>query len=282
MAELPNLGQHCSICSMLDYLPIKCVHCNNYFCKIHRISHGCMTDKQYESNETISKDSKSNDFIKCHFCSNSVQITQSSICNHCLNRFCLHHRHQVDHKCLKLDETSFQNENAKLDSKMSNILAKIRSEYKPGITVKNRGAKNNPLALKVALMKLKSQGIGFESIPMEEREYFYLSFIPNEISYNQECKEFRDKPIFLCKEWSIGKCVDWLAKKWSLINKNNQSDKPKLILTNEGLLINNQSKKCCEKQNNNNFICFSHSIKDLLANDVIFSTDLLILTYMEN
>ncbi|KAH9424326.1 TEL2, telomere maintenance protein 2 [Dermatophagoides pteronyssinus] len=239
MAELPNLGQHCSICSIL----VKFI-------------------------EFLMDDSKSNDFIKCHFCSNSVQITQSSICNHCLNRFCLHHRHQVDHKCLKLDETSFQNESdSKLDSKMSNILAKIRSEYKPGITVKNRGAKNNPLALKVTLMKLKSQGIGFESIPMEEREYFYLSFIPNEISYNQESKEFRDKPIFLCKEWSIGKCVDWLAQKWSLINKNNQSDKPKLILTNEGLLINNQSKKCCEKQNNNNFICFSHSIKDLLAND---------------
>ncbi|OTF78028.1 hypothetical protein BLA29_012869 [Euroglyphus maynei] len=152
------------------------------------------------------------------------------------------------------------------------ILAKIRSEYKPGIKVKNRGARNNPLALKVTLMKLKSQAIGLESIPIEEREYFYLSFISNEIGYNQEGKEFRDKPIFLCKEWSVGKCVDWLAQKWSLINKNNQSDKPKLILTSEGLLINNDddSKKCCEKQSNN-----------LIISNVIVSTDLLILTYLE-
>lgn len=240
-----------------------------------------MAEKRYESNQD--NDHRSNDdFIKCHFCIDSVQITQSSVCNHCMKRFCLNHRHQVDHKCLELtNETSNQIDDKKIDSKTDEILAKIRSVYKPGMNVKNRGAKNNPLALKVALMKLKSKATGLESTPQEEREYFYLSFIANEIGYNQQCKEFRDEPIFLCREWSIGKCVDWLAQKWSLINKNNQWNAPKLILTSERLLIDtNDQRKCCEKQKN--FFCFSHHLKDLLADNVIFSTDLLILTYLEN
>lgn len=248
--------------------------------KDHLISHGCLTDNKITVENNESK-KQSFDFIKCPFCLDSVPITESSVCNHCLERYCLIHRHQIDHQCKTLNNDS-KNEMVPVDDKKEKILSKLRSEYKPGIILKNRGSKNSALALKVALMKLKSQAIGQESIPIEERAYFYLSFIKSEQNYNQDFKAFQEKPIFLCKEWSIGKCVDWIAQHFSLVNRNNEPNKPKLVLLNEDCLLAdkkcNTLKKCCENQGD--YLCYPHYIKDLLANESISITGSLIITYM--
>lgn len=166
---------------------------------------------------------------------------------------------------------------------MESLLKRLGSSS--GVTLKNRGKKNDALAQRVAAMKLKSTASGQESLPQEERIYFYLTFLPNQLSYDQEHKAFTDKPIFLCKEWTVGKCIDWIATHFTLINRNNEPKQSKLVLTSEQLLQTAQedcpeeSAQCCDKRNGH--LCFSHELKDLESRKVIGNTDKLLISYFK-
>lgn len=67
MAELVNLGKHCSIsdCHQLDFLPFDCVHCTKTFCKEHfNVElHRC----ENKPNNEITKEerTKNTDVYKC-------------------------------------------------------------------------------------------------------------------------------------------------------------------------------------------------------------------------
>ncbi|KAI1287478.1 AN1-type zinc finger protein 1 [Halotydeus destructor] len=84
-----------------------------------------------------------------------------------------------------------------------------------------KGVKNNDLAKKVAYMKLKQKAVGMSSIPATERLYFNVSV-----------KELNDveQPFFFSKEWSFGRCVDYLSTHLKIANRNNVKEAPKLVL----------------------------------------------------
>ncbi|UXI19374.1 ATP synthase subunit gamma [Sarcoptes scabiei] len=232
--------------------------------KNHCQNHSCLPESPYVKDFDFSKN-----FVKCDHCRISIIITQSVVCSDCSRRFCLPHRHQKDHNCLSLQTKSYTDLINRTDKTVhEQILAKLGSNCKSGVLLKNRGTKNNALATKVLLMKLKSRASGDEAIPIEERLYFNLKFIQNELSSNQKGKYFDEVPIFLCKEWSIGKCVDWIAKKFSLINRNNEPDKPKLILMNDDTRIDLASHNCCTSTERDYF-CFKHILKDLLEAEIL-------------
>jgi hypothetical protein len=123
-----------------------------------------------------------------------------------------------------------------------------------------RGAKNEALSRKVALMKLKQTAVGNSSLPMTERLYFNISY-----QKDSQLNQFDSKAVFLSKEWSVGKCVDWLATQLGLINNNNNPLLPKLVLS-----INNDN---CEP------FSFSFTLKHLENESLIQSGDKLLLKY---
>lgn len=164
---------------------------------------------------------------KCNFCSQVVKNRLEMIkCDHCQSNFCLSHRHPEGHKCL-----SITTETKKTPSAFQLITSATSSSSSSSTTIKSssltpkgpKGAKNDSLAKKVALMKLKQSAIGLQSIPQTERLYFNLN-----LGNQTPCK-----PIYLSSFWSIGKSIDFIAEKLNLTNNNNKPDQPKLIITTE-------------------------------------------------
>jgi hypothetical protein len=172
------------------------------------------------------------------------------LCDKCNQKYCLVHRHQNSHQCNESNvikkATEPQSTKPVLNSCAPNI----------------KGAKNEALSRKVALMKLKQTAVGNNSLPMTERLYFNISY-----QKDSQLNQFDSKAIFLSKEWSVGKCVDWLATQLGLINNNNNPLLPKLVLCN-----NNDN---CEP------FSFSLTLKDLENESCFQSGDKLLLKYLK-
>lgn len=152
---------------------------------------------------------------KCAYCNQSVPDTELVLCDKCNAKHCLPHRHYDSHRCTKNEPNK--------DQKTPSLAAKPMTNTS-GPNVK--GTKNESLAQKVALMKLKQKASGQSSVPMSERLYFRVEY-----QRSAEQNNFDTKEMFLSKEWSVGKCIDWLASHLSLVNNNNNPMASKLVLS---------------------------------------------------
>ncbi|CAG2179644.1 unnamed protein product [Oppiella nova] len=250
MAEFPQLGQQCSQCKTLDFLPLICDKCKQVYCKEHHsfVAHNCpQSDKQWTPTP-VSRPSESISG-KCCFCNQSVLKTELVLCDKCHEKHCLSHRHYESHEC----------KHNKTDQKPAQPLRKpLLNASAPNV----KGPKNEGLARRVALMKLKQKASGQSSIPMSERLFFKLSY-----QKSSQLNEFESKDIFLSTEWSVGKCVDWLSTHLSVINNNNNPTQPKLVLTSDG--------------ETSEPFPMSSSLKQLESDELIQSGDNLCLKYIQ-
>ncbi|RWS02900.1 AN1-type zinc finger protein 1-like protein [Dinothrombium tinctorium] len=163
MAEFPNIGEHCFECKTLEH------HST--------ISHKCSSQSELlNADSKKEKDNRSAQWAKCSFCLSKIKLElEVTHCELCHKPFCLNHRHPEGHKCVSTEKRPAE-EVSKCEKKI---------EVKKADPLKGaKGAKNESLAKKVALMKMKQTAKGVSSIPFEERLYF---------------------------KWTIGKCVDWLS-----------------------------------------------------------------------
>ncbi|XP_074841815.1 AN1-type zinc finger protein 1 isoform X2 [Carettochelys insculpta] len=201
---------------LIDFLPFVCDGCSGVFCLQHRSrdSHGC-------SEVNIRHESMKSDQHKPYPCTytgcNGKELLPV-LCPFCKKQFCLRHRHQSDHECEKLDTPQ-----PRMVATQKLVKDIIDSKKEEAVRSKRRkGAKNSETAAKVALMKLKMQACGDNSLPQTERIYFQV-FLP------KGSKE-KSKPMFFCNQWSIGKVVDFAASLADLKNDNNKSTAKKLRL----------------------------------------------------
>jgi hypothetical protein len=98
MSEFDYIGKSCSLCGVLDFLPIQCGRCHLDFCNVHGIHHECsgvvasvpVTDHVAPKKE-----------VKCeNGCRRTITLSNSANCPHCDKKICL--KCQFDHseKCL--------------------------------------------------------------------------------------------------------------------------------------------------------------------------------------
>lgn len=92
------------------------------------------------------------------------------------------------------------------------------------------GGSKGAMATKLALMKLKGKAKGDTAVPQTERVYFYVD------CFNTE-QNPKPLELFLCKKWSLGKSVDFVARQARVKNKNNVPDAPKLHLYKDGTCL---------------------------------------------
>ncbi|XP_052229300.1 AN1-type zinc finger protein 1-like isoform X2 [Dreissena polymorpha] len=212
MAELPNIGKHCSVgsCKLLDFLPFACDGCKKIFCSEHRVKdvHCC-------SSEYISKATGEFSGVKGYDCSllgcKKRELTPI-MCEKCRLSFCLSHRHEVDHNCSKLEKTDTTTSVSRTAEHVKTIL-----ESKTGESSKRRqGVKNAKMAAKVSLMKMKMKSLGDPGCPEAERVYFQV-YPP------LECQK-PEQPLYFSKVWTIGRAIDSIAERLKLPNKNNVQD----------------------------------------------------------
>lgn len=135
-------------------------------------------------------------------------------------------------------------------------------------------------ALKIQLMKLKSKATGEKSIPTTDRVYLAikkpinnnskaLQSNPKEI---QVSTQFDDKatPVFVSKNWTIGRCIDSISNLCSIKNENNVSAAPKLRLFRES----DSMSICLNKMD--------QTVQNLLDKKIIIDGERLILEYISN
>ncbi|XP_066288964.1 AN1-type zinc finger protein 1-like [Branchiostoma lanceolatum] len=218
MAELPELGQQCSVtsCKQLDFLPFKCDACSGIFCKEHRSRerHTC-TECNIQQAKVEVTSPKS---YPCTYedCTNSELMPV--ICEHCNKNLCLQHRHQLDHGCEKYQAPQERMTQTK------ELIQKIADSKKDDVGKKKKkmGAKSAQMAAKVALMKIKMKADGDKSIPQTERIYFQV-FLPKDSAE-------KSRPMFFSTQWTVGKTVDKIAAICRLRNDNNVATAKKLRL----------------------------------------------------
>ncbi|XP_029209798.1 AN1-type zinc finger protein 1-like isoform X2 [Acropora millepora] len=190
MAEFPQLGVRCEVktCQKLDFLPFLCNECCGKFCSKHRtkVSHGCFTGfKQEKEARLENMQQKSGMQCAFHDCkSELIQVT----CEHCCCSYCLRHRHQVDHQCSSLP---LKKARQSPEEKIQQIIGKDLSKEKKG----RGGVRNEIMAAKVSLMKIKLKATGDVCIPQDER--IYLRVLLPYGSNGQEIPMFFSKKLRL-------------------------------------------------------------------------------------
>jgi len=207
MVEL--LGTHCEYpeCNTLDFLPIYCIHCSKTFCKQHGSApdHSCVSLLQ--SNSLTSSNSSS--FLPCAYLNNckNQKSPISFTCSLCLNNFCVEHRHIDDHQCPYRSQPPPTHAASHLNTNQN----KPTTTNFP--TEKFLGTKNEALANKVAVMKLKQTAKGPAGVPMENRLHVFV-----QIDDDKEDK--KRYPFYLSKLWPLGKGLDYLIKELKLLPAN--------------------------------------------------------------
>jgi len=98
--EFSDLGEQCRICQERDFLPIKCVDCNFYFCKDHHLkqSHDCTKKSIPTNSNNYIKSNEKNERCNVKKCRGNMIYGYD--CNECNNRYCLIHRHHFEHQNL--------------------------------------------------------------------------------------------------------------------------------------------------------------------------------------
>lgn len=217
MAEL-DIGQHCSLdgCNQLDFLPFECDACLRIYCLDHRgrTAHGCTDVGSWKGNEPRkhlpSYQCSSTDCSKAEL----IQI----ICNCCLNQFCVAHRLPEDHQCSASGNTA-----SVTKAVHSTTYAKVATTYaKVARPKKTMNPKQQSLAAKVALIKLKQKAAGDDNIPLEYRVFFSI----------KRPEHGEDLLTFVSEKWTFGQLLDKAASASGLNNTNNKCLANRLVLRN--------------------------------------------------
>jgi len=256
--ELPTLGKNCmrEDCNDLDFLPIKCQYCGDYFCAKHflPVDHFC---KSYDTSSKPTVSAK----IEKYFCTvpgcNKSELAPVS-CNYCFIVICLSHRHQQDHNCSQY--TPPQQSMVATKAVVREILSKSAEQKPPK---KLRSLKAQKTAAKVQLMKLKMKSTGDKCLPQEERIYFLV------IPPKKTGKFPGGTGVWVSNKWVMGKIVDSIADSLSVPNFNNSGDRERLKLFRgvDGVSV-------CEDM--------SAPVKNVLDSEELFNGDKVILEYVEN
>ncbi len=270
MAELPELGEHCSMseCGQLDFLPVVCRSCSRPFCKLHYFtdSHGC---DQNGLEDQIKKILEGDPVV--YPCSLSDCKRRELIeikCDKCEAHFCLRHRHAGEHSCQSVAEQSSRSESMTATKEVvAKITANAAASNKPK---KKRNPKNQKMAAKVQLMKLKMSSVGDSGLPQEERVYLKV-FLP----MRNGGKEVKSIGAFVSKLWSLGRVVDAVSELAKVENKNNVGGAEKLVLFRHA-----DGKNLCR--------CISGSegasvaLSRLLDSEELFTGDAVVLEYVDD
>lgn len=174
------------------------------------------------------------------------------VCNKCDVKHCLVHRHPEAHECAKLKEEVLRSQHLLRSKAPSKRIVTV-----PGV----KGMKNDALARKVAFMKLKQKAKGLTSIPQTERVYVNISIEAERIG------PFKIEPFHFSKEWSFGRCVDWLATELNIKNQNNIASAPKLVLG-------------CDDRQVETYL-LSLKLKEAMENGTLADADSLCLKYVQ-
>lgn len=249
--ELPDLGKVCAdpSCKRLDFLPVQCHLCELIFCSEHLFPH---QDNVHKS-RFVPELKKIEDVYVCSQDGCKERSVVPLKCPQCAKHYCVRHRHVNECEAKSLDEIEREKEKYHAPQRQ---FAQAKSVVELGLAESRKKAKNKQLVTKVQLMRLKSKAGGSKTIPTDDRVYF-------SVSVGSE----RVVPVFVSKNWTVGRVIDAVASECKLTNHNNKT-------TGKMLRLFKQDRTVLTKN-------VSDSLDILLAQEVIVNGDDLIIDYVE-
>ncbi|KAK6462152.1 hypothetical protein DFJ63DRAFT_144521 [Scheffersomyces coipomensis] len=227
-----NLGKNCSFCSQLDFLPFQCEFCNEIFCSDHRNVeiHKCKGLDKFNNQYSRSPSPPSN------LPSSKTLFPDREA-----------HKRQIDaalatsgnkptsifEKAAASAQTQFRvGDVAKTTpnafKKLQRFLQLQRSKSS---LLKSKSSKS--ASAKIAdISLLKKSAKGDSKIPISDRIYIWCLFLnhsKNNTS-DEEDQQFKNikiekerKPIFVSKNWVVGRALDSIANELHIPNINNST-----------------------------------------------------------
>eukprot|EP00124_Ichthyophonus_hoferi_P003770 Ihof_evm1s351 gene=Ihof_evmTU1s351 len=230
--DMMGLGRHCGYptCHLLDFLPLQCPGCSQFFCKEHGLpfAHSCPA----QTNSTT---------VLCEACQQVVVIpigvaSQDRIaqhqaqgcqsiggkhykcgaigcqtadylympCSSCKRHMCVRHRMCQDHACTSLSQPIERE-----------VTSRVAPPPRPSTKVtKPISTKAGQTALKVQLMKLKLHAKPLASVTLGQRHYLRIVL---SLGHHPD-----SLLIYAPQSWSAGRLLDAVAEAARIANQNNQ------------------------------------------------------------
>lgn len=274
--ELPHIGATCEICNRTDFLPFRCAFCNKMVCTEHKNNHGSDCPIELTSNADVDDSKKPASKLiprsLCQFCKQSTPELALVECLVCHGEYCLAHRHQ--HNC---SSTKEQQDIARLnrleqDEKVKRneeILNKLRMDGNTGVKAQayKNTSKNQQLAKRIRIMKIKQSAKGPTNIPMTDRLHFHVDYEPIPTPSTDDRKLIvKQLNVFTSTNMSVGKLIDYIAAQLGLTNSNNIAQADQLVLrhTRSCTVLDSQKK-----------------FADLISDEMLEDGDDLIITYVK-
>ncbi|ODV93304.1 hypothetical protein PACTADRAFT_51913 [Pachysolen tannophilus NRRL Y-2460] len=239
-STLMEIGEHCTICNQLDFLPFKCNDCNKFFCSEHleRLKdHDCIGGtngkeklKQKEGN------------IKLNSVSALFPDRRTENGNGNGNGKFTVKTHDEKKKISILSQMEAKSNNE--DSLGKLALLKLKSFLKQQRSTSTNSTSSSKMFMKkltpsskiVQASTLKSTAKGDQKIPTTERIYIYVQYVPSSTtSYpdtkQREPEKLEKLPIFVSRAWPIGRLLDYASFYLKIKNENNKTNDPERKLT---------------------------------------------------
>jgi len=273
MAELPELGKHCSFkslgssgaCNYLDFLPFKCENCSQIFCEEHRYpeDHNCSVsydkviptcpvcnqiiylkpgaDVNLEVNNHINAGcpqvAKPNlRKFSCSVKGCPTKELQKIVCPYCKKEFCSSHKYTSSHECIK--QHPKQSVDKEVVEAGPNFWDLVSDRL--GDVMKNFGSSDNPRARQAALMNMKQRATGPKNVPVDRRYYCEVIF-PMDSKVPPKMMYFDSNSV-------MGLVLDQIADAGRIKNQNNLTGVKKLqlisVTTGKPFVMNQQLKNC--------------------------------------
>eukprot|EP01111_Echinosteliopsis_oligospora_P011450 TRINITY_DN3788_c0_g1_i2.p1 TRINITY_DN3788_c0_g1~~TRINITY_DN3788_c0_g1_i2.p1 ORF type:complete len:282 (-),score=41.39 TRINITY_DN3788_c0_g1_i2:13-858(-) len=232
--DLKTLGKHCENegCNQLDFLPFECISCHKIFCLEHKSAsaHHCSSsinvvapvcpicdhvvpvklgdDVNIILDAHIAKGcvKGGSNLHACSLPNCKTKEVAPLICKLCNQNHCVRHRNPLDHQC----------------SAQEKKVVKEKRQVPKHIGQIPQSALNNPMARKIALMKMKMHAVGDKNLPVENRYYLSVVFPAD--------SKVTPKILYFDPAWTIGKVLDKVAEIGGIENKNNQTGAAKIHL----------------------------------------------------
>lgn len=193
----------------LDFLPCRCDACGGTFCAKHKEPSVHHCPAAMECAQVDARPVSSESRYTCSLCADSQLYP--AVCPDCSRNFCLKHRNFLDHDCSGVKGRTAANSRGNVHATATHVMpTPVSANFKK--PEKPLSEKNKERMRKINLMKLKMHANGDPAIAENERIYFML-VLP----------ESKTVGVFTRKDYSVGKTIDVMAKKYGIENKNNTS-----------------------------------------------------------
>lgn len=207
-----DLGKNCYLCNQLDFLPFKCEFCDHMYCSQHRNldSHNCKRPERQFLPEKYNGPTAASLFPNPEARQKALEEKYQKVALQSAS-------------AIAKTETVKSNPLAKLKKFLQiQKLKKDKSSSKPSIFGKLKGP-NSPSPV-VQLAALKKVAKGAANVTPADRIYVWALYINrNEEDLDKIAPETEKIPIWLLRNWSVGRSLDLIADQLKIINNNNST-----------------------------------------------------------